>query len=303
MPLPNLGITEAELNAIRGIGDEFALKLRYHDERVHRAVSPRAGGPAQEMFQWVEDARVASIGSMRMEGVARNLDASLEAACQQAAFDTITAETEAPLSVAVGLVRQRLTGRELPPSAENVVRFWRDYVDERAGEHIESLRDCVDDQAQFADRCRSILTDLGFAADLDDQPEYQDSDQDIESIDDGSEPDAEFAPEDVALDEDSMGDEDGEGESTVVEMDADMDMSELEASRTRRKRPILRLTIRAGSESTSTTLPLRTSSTRSFAPKSFATAKNSRGCAHCSISSSSRCSMRPQSSPIACNAA
>lgn len=230
VPLPNLGITEAELNAIRGIGDEFALKLRYHDERVHRAVSPRAGGPAQEMFQWVEDARVASIGSMRMEGVARNLDASLEAACQQAAFDTITAETEAPLSVAVGLlVRQRLTGRELPPSAENVVRFWRDYVDERAGEHIESLRDCVDDQAQFADRCRSILTDLGFAADLDDQPEYQDSDQDIESIDDGSEPDAEFAPEDVALDEDSMGDEDGEGESTVVEMDADMDMSELGA--------------------------------------------------------------------------
>ncbi len=230
VPLPNLGITEAELNAIRGIGDEFALKLRYHDERVHRTVAPRAGGPAQEMFQWVEDARVASIGSMRMEGVARNLDASLEAACQQAAFDTITAETEAPLSVAVGLlVRQRLTGRELPPSAENVVRFWRDYVDERAGEHIESLRDCVHDQTQFADRCRSILTDLGFAADLDDQPEYQDSDQDIESIDDGSEPDAEFAPEDVALDEDSMGDEDGEGESTVVEMDADMDMSELGA--------------------------------------------------------------------------
>ena len=230
VPLPNLGISEAELNAIRGIGDEFALKLRYHDERVHRSVAPRAGGPAQEMFQWVEDARVASIGSMRMEGVARNLDASLEAACQQAAFDTITAETEAPLSVAVGLlVRQALTGRELPPSAENVVRFWRDYVDERAGEHIESLRDCVDDQVQFADRCRSILTDLGFAADLDDQPEYQDSDQDIESIDDGSEPDAEFAPEDVALDEDSMGDEDGEGESTVVEMDADMDMSELGA--------------------------------------------------------------------------
>ena len=71
VPLPNLGCSEEELNALRGVGDEFALKLRYHDESVHRRNVPRAG-PAQEMFEWVEDARVASIGSLRMEGVARN---------------------------------------------------------------------------------------------------------------------------------------------------------------------------------------------------------------------------------------
>ncbi len=229
VPLPNLGCSEEELNAIRGVGDEFALKLRYHDEAVHRRNAPRAG-PAQEMFEWVEDARVASIGSMRMEGVAKNLEASLEAICRQAAFDTVTAETEAPLSVAVGLiVRQRLTGRALPPSAENVVRFWRDFVEERAGEHIQGLADYVQDQREFAGRCRSILADLGFAADLDDQPEYNDSDQEMESVEDGAEPDAEFAPQDVVLDEDSMGDEDGQGEATVVEMDADMDLSELGA--------------------------------------------------------------------------
>ena len=229
VPLPNLGCSEEELNAIRGVGDEFALKLRYHDEAVHRRNAPRAG-PAQEMFEWVEDARVASIGSMRMEGVAKNLEASLEAICRQAAFDTVTAETEAPLSVAVGLiVRQRLTGRALPPSAENVVRFWRDFVEERAGEHIQGLADYVQDQREFAGRCRSILADLGFAADLDDQPEYNDSDQEMESVEDGAQPDAEFAPQDVVLDEDSMGDEDGQGEATVVEMDADMDLSELGA--------------------------------------------------------------------------
>lgn len=228
VPLPNLGCSAEELNAIRGIGDEFALKLRYHDAAVHRRSAPKAG-PAQEMFEWVEDARVASIGSLRMEGVARNLEASLEAVCKQAAFDTVTAETEAPLSVAVGLiVRQRLTGRPLPPSAENVVRFWREFVEERAGEHIASLADCVHDQDEFAGRCRAILADLGYAADLDDLPEMQDSDQNIETVDDG-EPDAEFAPEDVTLDEDALGDEDGEGESTVAEMDADFDLAELGA--------------------------------------------------------------------------
>ena len=228
LPLPNVGCTPAELDAVRGVGDEFALRRRYHDDAVHRANAPN-GGPAQELFQWVEDARIASIGTLRMEGVARNLDASLEALCRQAAFDTVTAETEAPLSVAVGLlVRQRLTGRALPPSAENVVRFWRDYVQERAGEHIDTLRDCMRDQATFARRCRSIMADLGLVADFDDPP-MDDSDQDAESLEDGQDPESELAPEDVVLDDDSLGEEDADGETTVVEMDADMDLSELAA--------------------------------------------------------------------------
>ena len=177
----------------------------------------------------MEDARIASIGTLRMEGVAQNLDASLEALCRQAAFDTVTAETEAPLSVAVGLlVRQRLTGRALPPSAENVVRFWRDYVQERAGEHLDQLRDCMRDQATFARRCRSIMADLGLAAEFDDPP-ADDSDQDAESMEDGQDPESELSPEDVVLEEDSLGEEDADGDATVVEMDADMDLSELAA--------------------------------------------------------------------------
>ena len=229
VPLPNIGCSEEELNAIRGVGDEFALKARYHDDAVHARKVPRAG-PAQEMFEWVEDARVASIGAMRMEGVARNLEAALEAVCKQAAFDTVTAETEAPLSVAVGLiVRQRLTGRALPPSAENVVRFWRDFVEERAGTHIRSLAECVHDQAEFAGRCRAILADLGFASELEEPQELGDTDKEVEKLEDGEEPDAEFAPEDVTLDEDSLGEEDGDGEPAAVEMDADFDLAELGA--------------------------------------------------------------------------
>ncbi|MCZ6888588.1 MAG: cobaltochelatase subunit CobT [Gammaproteobacteria bacterium] len=229
VPLPTIGCTEQELNAVRGVGDEFALKLRYHDEKIHRSRAPQAG-PAEEMFQWVEDARIASIGTMRMAGVARNLDASLEAMCQQAAFDTITAETEAPLSVAVGLiVRQHLTGRELPPSAENVVRFWRDYVEENAGEDIAALRECVHDQTQFADRCRDILIDLGLASEFDDPTDLEDNDQDTETVDDGSDADSDLSAEDVRLEDDSAADEDADGEATVVEMDADMDMTDLGA--------------------------------------------------------------------------
>ncbi|NJN52495.1 MAG: cobaltochelatase subunit CobT, partial [Gammaproteobacteria bacterium] len=173
---------------------------------------------------------VASIGSLRMAGVAKNLDAHLEAQCQEAAFDTITTETEAPLAIAVGLlVRERLTGRPLPPSAENVVRHWREYIDDRAGDDIEALRDTVFDQDQFARRCRAVLADMGFAPELDEPPELDDSDQETETVDESAESDSELSPEDVALDEDAMADEDSDGESSVVQMEADMDLTDLGA--------------------------------------------------------------------------
>jgi cobaltochelatase CobT len=224
-----MGAEPDEINAVRGMGDEFALQVRYHDDAMHQRLAPR-GGPAQEMFQWIEDARVAAIGSLRMEGVAQNLDASLEEQCQQAAFDTITAEADAPLSVAVGLlVRQRLTGRELPPSAENVVRFWRDYVEEQAGQDLDRLRDVLLSQDQFANVCRSIIDDLGLLTELDEPPDSEQDDQDTETVEEGAESDSEFLPEDVVLDDENMADENSEGESTMMEMDADMDMDELGA--------------------------------------------------------------------------
>jgi cobaltochelatase CobT len=226
VPLPSIGSSDEEINAVRGIGDQYALTLRHHDDALHARYAP-SGGPAQEMFQWIEDARVAAIGSLRMEGVAQNLDARLETQCKQAAFDTITAETEAPLSVAVGLlVRQELTGRPLPPSAENVVRFWRDHIESHAGDAIRALKTSISDQAEFATLCRSIIADLGMAADMDDPQDGDTNQDDIDTVDESESADSDFAPEDVMMDDESMGEESADGDATMMEMDADMDMDE-----------------------------------------------------------------------------
>ena len=229
VPMPVADSTQSELNALRGAGDEFALRLKHHDSSVYSKMAPRSG-PAEDMFRWVEDARVASIGSLRMEGVAQNLEANLEEQCQQSSFDTITTETEAPLSVAVGLlVREALTGRPLPPSAENVVRFWRDYIEERAGNDIKELANRLTDQEAFATKSRDIIRDMGLEAELDDPAANEDNAEDSETIDDSSEADSELLPQDVVLDDDQMGEESSDGESTAVEMDADMDSAELGA--------------------------------------------------------------------------
>ncbi|HCY05662.1 MAG TPA: cobaltochelatase subunit CobT [Gammaproteobacteria bacterium] len=226
LPLPSQGASAAEIDAVRGIGDEYALRYRHHNAQLHARFSPQ-GGPAQEMFEWIESARIASLGAQRMAGVAGNLDAHLEVQCQQAAFDTVTVEADAPLSVAVGLiVRQQLTGRELPPSAENVVQYWREHVLESAGEHIDALRAHIGDQAQFASLCRNIIADLGLPIDLDDPMDGETNPDDVETMDESQDSEAEFSPEDVMLDDEAGGDESTDGEATTVEMDAHADMDD-----------------------------------------------------------------------------
>jgi cobaltochelatase CobT len=179
------------------------------------------------MFEWIESARIASIGALRMEGVGQNLDAHLEQQCKQAAFDAITAETDAPLSVAVGLlVREQLTGRPLPPSAEHVVQFWRDHVLKNAGDDIEALRDHIGDQERFADLCRNIISDLGLPVDLDDPNEGESNQDDMDTMDESEDADSDFSPEDVVLDDDAAGEESSDGDATTVEMDAHADMDE-----------------------------------------------------------------------------
>ena len=221
MPLPTVGCDDAEINSVRGIGDELALKLRFHDEAVHNRFAPRSG-PAQEMFEWIEDARIASIGLRRFEGVAQNLEASLEAHCRQAEFDSVVDVSEAPLSVAVGLlVRQHLTGRELPPSAENLVQFWRDHVQENAGDDIAALKGCLHDQRRFATVCREIIADLGLGAELEDPLEELDNQDETEASDEDAEGDAEFDPDDVVIDDEGLTDESADGEAPLMEMDAD----------------------------------------------------------------------------------
>lgn len=222
---PEHGCSMGELNAIRGIGDELALRVRYHDIQVHAEHCPESE-PARETFQWVEDARVASLGALRMEGVAQNLDASLERICQQTMFDRITAATDAPLGVAVGLiVREQLTGRKLPPAAENVAQFWREFVHQQVGEDIKALSDCIRDQSTFATRCRDILKHLGLVADQDERLESSESEQQTASDLDQEHDHDESADEFITTDN-NEGSEDSE--TSVAQVDASVEGEEFD---------------------------------------------------------------------------
>ncbi len=102
MRLPELSKrpTRQELSVTRGIGDSMALRKACHDARVHATMSPQ-GTDARVIFDAVEQARVESIGALRMDGVGDNIASMLEEKYAKANFGAIDRQADAPIEEAV----------------------------------------------------------------------------------------------------------------------------------------------------------------------------------------------------------
>ncbi|OOG71696.1 Aerobic cobaltochelatase subunit CobT [Ensifer sp. M14] len=173
--------TRQELAVTRGLGDSMALRKACHDARIHATMSPQ-GSDARVIFDAVEQARVEAIGSLRMEGVAKNLSSMLEEKYSKANFGAISKQADAPLGEAVALlVREKLTGEKPPASAGKVLDLWRDFIEEKAAGDIKNLSSTLNDQQAFARVVRDMLTSMDVAekyGDDDIEPDEQESETD-----------------------------------------------------------------------------------------------------------------------------
>ena len=223
IPLPESGLTETQLASLRGTADRFALRIRFHDEAFHRSHRPQSG-VAQDVFDWVEEARIASIGSYLMKGVQNNLYAQLEQHCIDHGFDQIEDQSQAPLGEAVGmLIREKIVGEPGPPGASKVLEFWRDYIEDRIGDRLENLRTSIFDQEEFSNVCRQIISDLGLSDDWGEENPDGDS-EDAEEEEMESEAGDEASDQEMSADGDMTDAIEGE---VPVDMDA-MELAEAE---------------------------------------------------------------------------
>ncbi len=231
VPQPPRAMPEKEVAEARGWADSFALKQRHHNARAHGANQP-AAGPARDVFNAVEQARFEAIGANAMPGTAKNLTAMTAARTRVDPISRARAFDEVPLSTAVGLiVRERLTGAPVPQQAEMGVALVRDWIEERAGEHLDDLQAALSDQEAFAKLTRNVLVDLELEGPAEDdetestEPDDADSDDPDDSDgDDNDEEDDNAAGQDSALDTRS---EASDGEPQEGEQDAEMDFDDL----------------------------------------------------------------------------
>jgi cobaltochelatase CobT len=208
LPEPPRRPNPREAAIIRGLADSMALRLACHDDAVHRRLAPQSQA-ARSLFDAVEQARVESIGSRRMDGVATNLTAMLEDRYHRGPYAEITDRADAPLEEAVAMmVRERLTGIAPPEGATRLVDLWRGFVEEKAGRDLDRLDATILDQRAFAKSVHKLLAALDM-----------ESDSNADSEDDESQSDDDASAE-------SAEESEGEGEDQDAQQSSEMETSD-----------------------------------------------------------------------------
>ncbi|WFS00391.1 cobaltochelatase subunit CobT [Rhizobium tumorigenes] len=166
-----------ELAVTRGLGDSMALRLACHNARVHATMAPQ-GTDARTIFDAVEQARVESIGTLRMDGVAANIYSMNTEKYAKANFAGVERQEDAPLGEAMAMIiREKLTGQKPPESAGKVLDLWRPFIEEKTAGALDALPDAINDQQAFARAMRHVLSAMEMAEDYgDDETEQNDED-------------------------------------------------------------------------------------------------------------------------------
>ncbi|MSO89435.1 MAG: cobaltochelatase subunit CobT [Rhodospirillaceae bacterium] len=163
LSLPPRDLPPREVAVVRGEADAIALKLRHHDEAVHRRRRP-AGPMARSVFDAIEQVRCEALGARHMAGVAANLAAVLEETCRARRLDAVGERDPAALVDAVSLyARESLTGQQSPASGRRFVEVWRPWLEAHCGQDFTVLRDRLTDQDSFAAAARKLIQHLKLA--------------------------------------------------------------------------------------------------------------------------------------------
>ncbi|MEM8800371.1 MAG: cobaltochelatase subunit CobT [Pseudomonadota bacterium] len=222
LPMPRHDLPDAQVEAIRGLSDSMALRLRHHDARVHAAHQPPSG-EARDIFNAIEQARVEGLGATQMQGIAANLSNLIKDRCRDDGLFQARTVDDIPLGAALALmVRERVTGTPPPVEAQAAIDLVRVNIEDKGGSTLDRLADVIDDQSAFSALIRNLLTDLDILEDDGQKPEEQNQDTEDQEDDkqdqqgedgDGSGDDqsASDSVPDEEADTDS-GDEDGDSQ-------------------------------------------------------------------------------------------
>jgi cobaltochelatase CobT len=223
VPLPGRNLPPQQAREARGHADSFALKLKHHSEAVHASGAPPEP-IARACYDAIERTRYEALGAGAMDGVKANLAAAVD---QRTASDPIaraqTAE-DVPLPTALALLlREALTGAEVPERARAGVDLVRGWIEAQAGADFAGLAEKLDDQRAFQALTLDLLRHLDLTrpepSDPADGEDGEDEDGDHPQDEGGDDEDvgaSEPQSSEVAA-ELSDGDSDGDADSREVE--------------------------------------------------------------------------------------
>ncbi len=216
--LPSLppSIKPEQIAKARGEADGLALRIALHDADIHAGNQPKSG-PARQVFEAMEQARVEALGGQHLSGLGDNLMAALDARAKKRGFDKADiAKDDTSFAEAVGLfAREKLSGRPLPASTNGIMAAWREEIELKAAGRMDALSEVLGDQNKFGELIHELISDFDLGQDLAEPDETDD--QDDESRENEDEQNNQDAPDSEPEDE--------PGQTEVSDADAMQDDS------------------------------------------------------------------------------
>lgn len=228
IPMPGRGIPREAAMEARGFADSYALRLKHHNEALHRKNAPQ-DAVARAAFDAVETVRFEALGANDYAGMRENLGAALDMRMATDAISRAERAEQVPMHTALALIlREKLTGQPIPEMARGGVEMRRAFIEEKAGGDIAALAEKLNDQRAFQSLALDMLRHLELTKpEAVDEPgedeDNEDAEQDKEEQQDEDQPGQEQQPVEMAADR-SQGDEQGDSEQqTEIEDDGQMD--------------------------------------------------------------------------------
>ncbi|RVU06361.1 cobaltochelatase subunit CobT [Novosphingobium umbonatum] len=228
IPMPGRGVPRAAAMEARGYADSYALRLKHHNEALHRKSAP-ADVIARACYDAVETVRFEALGTQGFAGMRDNLDAALQIKVAQDAITRAERAEQVPLHTALSLIlREKLTGQPIPPAAKAGVELRRAWIEERAKGDFDALAQSLGDQRAFQSLALDMLRHLDLTQpETTDEPgedeDNEEAEQDKEEQQDEDQPGQEPQPMEMAADQ-QQGDGEGESEQqTQIDDESQLD--------------------------------------------------------------------------------
>jgi cobaltochelatase CobT len=223
VPMPGRGLPRGQAMEARGFADSMALRLRHHNEALHGKNAP-AEAIARACYDEIETVRYEALGSKAYAGMRDNLASAMDVRIAGNPIARASKADEVLVQAALALLlREHLTGQEVPTAARAGADLLRGWIEEKAGGDFEALALMLDDQKAFQGLALDMLQHLDLTRTPDDIPPDDTGDED-EAEDDGDEQDdgdnsADDEQRTETTGDTSEGDDDSEGEAEREEIE------------------------------------------------------------------------------------
>jgi len=227
LPTPQANMSPEAMSRFRGMSDALSLRLRHHDAETHQANMPE-GADARRIYEAVEQVRCEALGTQRLTGAGDNLQALLEERCRAKGYAGVKERDDALLPEVVGLlVREHLSGRELPESAREFVDLYRADIEKKISGDLNDLIKSAANQEEFSQAVNRMLKSLDL---LRDDPPEDNPEEDEQSESDDNEQgnqDAEQSESDMDADGSMAGESEDTDSADGMDFDPDFMEDEL----------------------------------------------------------------------------